>query len=791
MKKFLLLALFVVSAVFSAESKEKSDITVVGHVVSSESGEHIPYASISFKGTTIGMVADATGHYYLTNLPEGEFTVITSSVGYASVEKSVSLSASQTLELNFELDEESLAVGEVIVSSSRTEENRKMAPTVVSIIGDKVFESTASSTISQTLSYQPGLRFEATCGNCGSSQLRINGLEGAHTQILMDSRPTFSALTQVYGLEQIPVAMVERIEVIRGGGSALFGPNAIGGVVNIITKEPTRNSFTLSNTTNFIGESASYDIVNSLNGSLVSSDYRSGAHIYAMTKDREGYDHNGDGFTELTTIDMESMGVNAYHKISPYSKISLSYHHISEYRRGGDQLDKIEHEAEIAEMLDHSIHSAGLTYDYYSPNYKNKFSIYTSFQHTKRDSYFGGGDLSSQLDDYMNSGNVSSFDDDGLAALYAYGSTKDVTSVTGGSYIYSFATSNFNSDIMAGIEYSYNKLDDSYDSYDVTTNQDVNIVGGYLQSEWKSDMVSFIAGFRVDNYSIVNLVSGAHFYDTNFAPRANIRYTPVENVALRLSYSSGYRAPQAYSEDLHIESVGGAMVGTRNADDLEAEKSNSVSASVDLFRKFGRIEANFLVEGFYTKLNNAFSEELVVDSNDEPLYWERSNAEGAVVKGINAELRFGIPSIFDIQAGYTFQKSHYTEAQSWITGVDAEDQMFRSPDHYGYFTANVDLYDNLDLSIFGTATGSMLVEHAAGYIDEDRTEWTESFFDMGMQLKYLFDITANYKLELSGGVKNIFNQYQSSLDEGADRDAGYIYGPTLPRTYFVGVKMSF
>ncbi len=791
MKKFLLLAIIMVSTVLSAESKEGKDITVVGHIVNKESGEHIPYASIAFKGTTIGMVADATGHYYLTNLPEGQFAVVASSIGYASVEKSVTLSASQTLELNFELDEESLAVGEVIVSSSRIEENRKLAPTVVSIIGENIFESTSSSTISQALSYQPGLRFEATCGNCGSSQLRINGLEGAHTQILMDSRPTFSALTQVYGLEQIPVAMVERIEVVRGGGSALFGPSAIGGVVNIITKEPTRNSFTLSNSTSFIGESAAYDIVNSLNGSLVSSDYRSGAHIYAMTKDRQGYDHNGDGFTELTTIDMESMGLSAYHKISPYSKISLTYHHISEYRRGGDQLDKIEHEAEIAEMLDHSIHSAGLTYDFFSPNYKNRMSLYSTFQHTIRESYFGGGSLSSQLDDYMESGDINSFDDDGLSALYAYGTTKDITSVTGGSYIYSFATPNFNSDIMAGVEYSYNKLDDSYDSYDVTTNQDVNIIGGYLQSEWKSDMVSFIVGFRVDNYSIVNLVSGAHYYDTNIAPRANIRYTPVENVALRLSYSSGYRAPQAYSEDLHIESVGGAQVGTQNAEGLEAEKSNSVSASVDLFHKFGRVEANLLIEGFYTKLNNAFAEELIVDADDTPLYWERSNAEGAVVKGLNAELRFGIPNIFDIQAGYTFQKSHYTEAQSWIVGVESEDQMLRSPDHYGYFTANANLYDNLELSLFGTATGSMLIEHAAGYIDEDRTEWTESFFDMGAQLSYTFDITSNYKLQLNGGVKNIFNSYQSQLDEDANRDAGYIYGPTLPRTYFVGVKMSF
>ncbi|MFR9649385.1 MAG: TonB-dependent receptor [Rikenellaceae bacterium] len=786
MKKFLLLAIIMVSSLLSvnAESKEKSDITVIGHVINKESGEHIPYATIAFKGTTIGVTADGSGHYHMTNVPQGEFTVVASSIGYKSVEKSVTLSEEQTLELNFQLKEESLSVGEIIVSSSRREENRRMAPTVVNIIGDKVFETTGASTISESLNYQPGLRLENTCNNCGAPQLRINGLEGAYSQILMNSRPIFSALNQVYGLEQIPTAMVERVEVVRGGGSALFGPSAIGGVVNIITKEPTRNSFSVSNLTNFMGDSAAADITNSLNGSLVSSDYRSGAYIYAMTRDREAYDRNGDGFSELVEIDMESIGMSAYHKISPYSKLTLNYHHISEYRRGGDSFDLPVHEAEIAEMLDHSIHGGGLTYDYYSPNYKNRLSLYTSFQHTNRESYFGGGSLGEQ----MESGE---FDEDGLNALYAYGTTQDVTSVTGGSYAYSFEAGGFSSDVMLGVEYTYNKLEDSYDAYGVATNQEVNTFGTYLQNEWKSDLVSFIYGFRVDTYSILNMSTGNTFNDVNFAPRANIRYTPIEGLGLRLSYSSGYRAPQAYSEDLHIESVGGAMVGTYNAEDLEAEISNSVSASIDYYRTFGRVEANLLVEGFYTKLNNAFTEELIEDEDGTPIRWERSNAEGAIVRGLNAELRVGIPSIFDIQAGYTFQKSHYTEAQSWVIGVSGEEQMLRSPDHYGYFNANFDLYKNLELSAFGTMTGSMLVEHAAGYIEEDTTEWTDSFFDMGMQLSYTFDITSSFKLQLQGGVKNIFDQYQSDLDVGADRDAGYIYGPILPRTYFVGVKMSF
>ena len=106
----------------------------------------------------------------------------------------------------------------------------------------KLFESTHATCLAQGLSFQPGVRVEDNCQNCGFTQVRINGLDGHYSQILMDSRPIFSALTGMYGLEQIPANMIERVEVVRRGGSALFGASAIGGTINIITKEPTRNS---------------------------------------------------------------------------------------------------------------------------------------------------------------------------------------------------------------------------------------------------------------------------------------------------------------------------------------------------------------------------------------------------------------------------------------------------------------------------------------------------------------------------------------------------------------------
>lgn len=138
----------------------------------------------------------------------------------------------------------------VVVSATRNETNKKQSATIVNVASGKLFENTGSSNLAETMRFQPGLRVENTCGNCGAVQLRINGLEGQYSQILLDSNPVFSSLSGVYGMELLPVSMIERVEVIRGGGSALFGSNAIGGVVNIITKEPLRNSLNISHTSN-------------------------------------------------------------------------------------------------------------------------------------------------------------------------------------------------------------------------------------------------------------------------------------------------------------------------------------------------------------------------------------------------------------------------------------------------------------------------------------------------------------------------------------------------------------
>lgn len=372
------------------ETDKATDANLFGHVVDTKTGEHLPYVTIQLKGTTIGTTTDHTGHYFLKNLPEGTFTMVVKFLGYKTEERTVTVQHNTTQEVNFSLSTDDVAIDEVVVSANRNETARRLAPNLVSVVGSKVFDITQSTCLAQGLNFQPGVRTEDNCQNCGFTQVRINGLDGHYSQILVDSRPVFSSLTGVYGLEQIPANMIDRVEVVRGGGSALFGASAIGGTINIITKEPIRNSASFGHTFLSQGGSSSFDNVTTGNVSLVTDDYKAGVYAFGQTRSRQGYDHDGDGYTELPELRSQTFGLNSYLRLSPYSKLSLQYSAIHEYRRGGNLLDQAPHEANVAEQADHNIQGGGLTYNYFSPDAHRRLTAYFSFQATSRKSYYGG-----------------------------------------------------------------------------------------------------------------------------------------------------------------------------------------------------------------------------------------------------------------------------------------------------------------------------------------------------------------------------------------------------------------
>ena len=707
-------------------------------------------------------------------MPEGTLGIEARYLGYSSQTINVTIKKNKSQEVNFTLNPSDTDIDEVVVSANRNETKRSMAPNLVNVIGSKVFDITQSTCLAKGLNFQPGVRTEDDCQNCGFTQVRINGLDGHYSQILVNSRPVFSSLNGVYGLEHIPANMIDRVEVVRGGGSALFGASAIGGTINIITKEPLHNSASFAHNFMSQGGANSFDNVTTGNVSLVTNDNKAGVYAYGQTRTRQGYDYDGDGYTELPELNNQTFGLNSFLRLNPYSKLSLQYHGIHEFRRGGNKLNQAPHEANIAEQVEHNIQGGGLTYDFYSPNEKDRLSAYFSFQTTARKSYYGG----------IGEGT----EEDKETAEKAYGTTHNFTYVAGTQYVHSFDKLLFMpSDLTLGGEYNFDGLKDFIIGYDRHFKQNVCIGSFFFQNEWKNKQWSFLVGGRLDKHNLVDHII--------FSPRANLRFNPTENVNLRITYAGGFRAPQAFDEDLHVGVVGGERLVTTLAKNLKEERSNSFSVSADLYHRFGNVQTNLLIEGFYTDLNNVFAlRQLSQPDAQGNTVQERYNAYGAKVLGLNIEGKATFTRWFSLQAGVTLQQSHYNEAIAWNDEVPEQKfkKMMRTPNIYGYFTASFTPIKRLTASVTGNYTGSMLVGHAAGSgVDEPVAVNTPNFMEVNMKLAYDFPIYKYINLQVNGGIQNITNAYQKDFDKGWNRDSGYIYGPSLPRSYFVGVKVSY
>ncbi len=739
---------------------QAQDAHIVGHVVDQATGEHMPFVSVQLKGTSYGGLTDETGHYFIKNLPVGRRTVVYSCVGYETEERVVEIKPNTTTEIKVEMHEESYLVDGVVVTANKYETKKRETATIVNVVSPVLFENTTAHCMADVLGFQTGLRVEQTCSNCGVPSLRINGLEGQYSQILMDSRPIFSSLASVYGLEQVPVGMVDRVEVIRGGGSALYGANAIAGVVNIVTKEPVRNFVNIDHNSSYL-ESGGYDFNTAINASVVTENQKAGAFIFAVQRNRKQYDRDDDGFSDIPLINSTTAGFRSYFRTSDYSKLTAEYHHVKEFRRGGCDIDLPPHETDLAEQLRHDIDAGSLRWDSYSRDTKHYLQLYSSAQNISRESYFGTGQNPN-----------------------AYGRTNDITVVGGAQYRYTYPfLSKFTGDISAGAEYTYNRLHDKMLGYNRDLLQEVNIYGGYLQNEWKNEQVSLLLGARLEKHNLLN--------NPVFSPRANFRYAPTKDYIFRLSYASGYRAPQAYDEDLHVGAVGGEVSLISLDPNLKPEYSHSLSGSVDMYHRFGRWETNLTIEGFYTRMKDVFA--LVENGHDEMgnLLLTRVNSGGAYVTGMNLEAKIGYRKMLLLQGGYTLQRSRYTEDFVWSENENIAPQrrMFRTPDQYGYFLFTYNPIHELTFAINGKITGDMLIPHFAGYVAEDEEVVSDTFFELGAKIAYEIHLYKHYQLELNCGVKNVLNQFQKDIDKGMNRDASYIYGPALPRTWFLGVNL--
>jgi outer membrane receptor for ferrienterochelin and colicins len=648
--------------------------------------------------------------------------------------------------------------------------------------------------IADGLSFSPGLRLENNCQNCGFTQLRMNGLEGPYSQILINSRPVFSALAGVYGLEMLPANMVEKVEVVRGGGSVLYGGNAIAGTVNIITKDPIKNTFEASINQAFTDfDTPDRTVV--FNGAVVSDDLNKGVTFFGFNRDRNPWDANGDGFSEIVKLRNNTFGFDAFWNTTDRSKLKLGAYHITEFRRGGNNFHLMPHQTDLTEQLQHNILSTNISFEQYSKDFKHKFSTYASFQSVNRDSYYGGGGR------ILGEGDALTEDD--IIAINAYGTSKDVSAVGGFQYNYEISNK---LNLTAGTEYIFNDVLDDMPGYQRSIDQKVGTLGTYVQLEIKpTERLTFLAGGRFDQLNIdgrYNLIEDTYLNERSigvFVPRLSALYKLREDLKLRASFAQGYRGPQAFDEDLHIETVGGSARFIQLDPNLTTERSNSALLSLNYDKTIGNKQFNFVAEGFYTELTNPFILSGQTELPNGVAVITKRNGSGATVAGVNLEANIALSNKLVLQSGITLQNALFNEVEEvWApeeeddtTPIASTNRLLRTPNFYGFFSLTYNPTKKWSFSYSGVITGSMNIAHV---IDPETEQTiiksTPRFFENNIKISHVIKSIDDYDIQWFGGVQNLFNSFQQDFDMGPNRDAGYVYGPMRPRTIFMGLKFN-
>ena len=725
-------------------------------------GKPVEYVNIYLEGTEKGTTTDKNGSYSL-EAPLGHHDIIVQAIGYRTIKSHLDLLKPEDQIMDFALQEDITGLDQVVISASRTSQLRHTAPVIVSVTSSKEFRATNSLSLSEGLNFQPGLRMETNCQNCGFSQVRMNGLDGAYSQILIDSRPVFSALNGVYGLDQIPANSVERIEVVRGGGSALYGSNAIAGTINIITKVPTEDYFQVATNVAAINAEAGDKAV-TVNGTILSDDFNAGLNVFGMFRDRNPYDHNDDGFTEITTVENNTFGFKSFFKPNDRSELSLNFHTIKEFRRGGNNLHLLPFEADISEQIESEVIGGGITYETFSKNKEIKYSLYSTAQLSENDNFYGG--------------KGETFEE----SIKGFGSSLDHTYLIGAQF--SVPQENFLGSLAtftAGSEFKNNLMRDRKPGYNAKIDQNLNILGIYAQQEWQAtEKLKVLGGLRADLH---NVADG----NVIFNPRLNLLYSATDELQFRTSYAKGFRAPQVFTEDIHARIAAGEVSLVTFSDDLKSETSHSYLASVEWSKSTLDKNYRLTFETFYTRLQDPF----ILERISETVY-EKRNGEGADVYGLNLDAVYAPNEDWNLQMGGTIQKALYDSPVQFSddseVSLDEARNFFKSPNIYGNFILTYAPVKNWQNNLSGVYTGSMYVPHLAGYIEQDRLEKTREFMELNFKTAYIFALVKNLQLELNLGVQNIFDHYQQDLDMGVTRDANYVYGPSRPRTFFAGLK---
>jgi len=681
--------------IFSSYAQTNS---LSGKVVSN--GDVLSYANIYLKNTKLGTSSDEDGFYQIKNIPNGTYTIVVSSIGFASKKLKITFSNSKNIIRNFELAENN-SLDEIVISGTLKPITKSNSPVPVEVYSTLFFKKNPTPSVFESLQNVNGVRPQLNCNVCNTGDIHINGLEGPYTFVLIDGMPIVSGLSTVYGLTGIPQALIERVEVVKGPASTLYGSEAVGGIINIITKKPTNaqvlSTDVLSNSWGEINTDIGlrYQLSEKAQGLL-------GINYFSY---QNRIDNNNDGFTDLTLQNRISL----FNKINidrTSNKIfTIAGRYVYEDRWGGE--------------MDWEKKYRGTDIKYGESIYTNRWETFGTYQLPTSENINFQFSANGHYQD-------SFYGTDGYDAEQLIGF---------GQFVYNKQIREKH-DLLLGVAYRYTFYDDNtFATFEVdgVTNKPsiTHLPGVFVQDEISLNKTNkLLLGARWDYNSI---------HGSIFSPRLNYKWNSKDNSNIvRVSIGNGFRVANVFTED-HA-----ALTGAREVEfDGELEPETSWNTNVNYVKKITTENAfiNIDVSAFYTYFNNRILPDYETDTN-KIIY---ANLEGfSVSKGLSLNTDMTFTNGLSMNFGATLMDVSITE-----NGIRTRQLLTES--FSGVWSISYKFNRSFSIDYTGNLYGPMRLPLISN--TDPRAPDSPWFSIQNIQFTKKF----SNSFEIYGGVKNLLN----------------------------------
>jgi outer membrane receptor for ferrienterochelin and colicins len=713
--------------------------------------ETIPAATIIISPLGKTIVADANGYYEIADVQPGNYELICTAVGLKTSRKKVTVINALPVTVNITLEEDAQALEEVVITGTMKEVSRSASATPVEIITPKLFRKNPTPSLFEAVGMINGVQPQLNCNVCNTGDIHINGMEGPYTMILIDGMPIVSSLSTVYGLSGIPNSLVERIEVVKGPASSLYGSEAMGGIINVITKMPYKAPHI----------SADYFVTSwgehSLDGAIK---FKAGKATSLLGLNYFNYnvkaDRNNDNFTDVTQQDRISIFNKWNIEREDNRAFSIGARYVYEDRWGGEMN--------------------------WNKQWRGSDSIYGESIYTKRAELIGLYQLPT-TERIFTQFSYNWHDQDSYYGNTPYMATQQV------AFVQAYWDKNFGGghNFLLGAAMRYTHYDDNTPATaaanGINRPQETPLPGFFIQDEWTiNEKHTLLGGYRFDHD---RNHGGVH------SPRVAYKFAPNKNNTIRASFGSGFRVVNLFTED-HAALTGAREVVITEA--LNPERSYNSNLNYILKIPADDVFITLDVTGFYSYFTN----KIVGDFDSDPTKIIYDNLNGhAVSQGVslNTDLVFSFP--LKVMAGISYMDVFQKEKDGM--GGETRIQQLHAPKWSGNFIATYTFTNNFSLDLTGNWYGPMRLPVLP---NDYRPEYSPWFCIANLQLTKKLD----YGLEFYGGVKNLFDfvpkyalmrpfdPFNKNIDDAVNNpngytfDTSYNYASLQGRRVFLGVR---